>query len=199
MQILDTANGKVIVPGVSPQFAMTKMDDEHHPECDLFVEDNAAKVLMNEILAARAPNLFLRCSVVPFGAASVGQALGIMVTQSRFPRPTLVYLDGDSAESDGCHLLPGEDAPEQVVFNDLKAGNWQNVWSRIGRSSASVDDACSRAMTRSDHHDWVEAAASELKCGGDTLWQAMCAEWVIHSLTEEAAKSVLYPIENLLT
>jgi predicted ATPase len=199
MQILDTANGKVIVPGVSPQFAMTKMDDEHHPECDIFVEDNAAKVLMNEILAARAQNLFLRCSVVPFGAASVGQALGIMVTQNRFPRPTLVYLDGDSPESPGCHLLPGEDAPEQVVFNDLKLGNWQNVWSRVGRSSSSVDDACSRAMTLSDHHDWVETAASELKCGGQILWQAMCAEWVSNCLNDEASKSVLYPIENLLT
>src|SRR5690606_24419801 len=37
--ILEAAGGKEIVSGVSPQFAMTKMDDEPHPECELYVED----------------------------------------------------------------------------------------------------------------------------------------------------------------
>ena len=34
---------KQIVGGISPQFAMTKMDDDSHPECDVYVEDDAAK------------------------------------------------------------------------------------------------------------------------------------------------------------
>jgi len=41
MYILETQGEKKIVPGVSPQFAMTKMDDDAHPECDIYVEDNA--------------------------------------------------------------------------------------------------------------------------------------------------------------
>lgn len=198
MHILESCNSKIIMPGVSPQFAMTKMDDEQHPECDLYVEDVAAKILVEEILAAKGKDLYQRCSIVPFGAASVGQALGIMVDQKRFSRPTCIFLDGDSAESQGCILLPGEDAPEQVIFKSLQAGGWYDVWSRIGRDSALVHDACTRAMTLADHHDWVTIAASELKCGGETLWQAMCAEWVKRCLSDEAAKKVVYPIEDIL-
>ena len=36
--ILEAGGRKEIVNGVSPQFAMTKMDDEQHPECELYVE-----------------------------------------------------------------------------------------------------------------------------------------------------------------
>lgn len=199
MQILDSRGAKIVVPGVSPQFAMTKMDDEQHPECDVYVEDNSAKVLVEEILSAHNQNAFQRVSVVPFGAASVGQALGIMISNNRFPRPTCVFLDGDSAEAPGCNLLPGGDAPERVVFADLKKRGWDSVWSRIGRDSSQVHDACSRAMTSTDHHDWVRLAASELKCGGEILWQALCAEWVAHSLDNESANMVCHPIENVLT
>lgn len=198
MHILESGKAKAIVPGVSPQFAMTKMDDEQHPECDLYVEDLAAKVLLGEILTSKGSEIYQRCAIVPFGAASVGQALGIMVDQKRFPRPTCVFLDGDSAESTGCVLLPGGDAPEQVVFKGLQAGGWHSVWSRIGRDSSVVHDACNRAMTLADHHNWITLAANELKCGGETLWQAMCAEWVSHCLNAEEAKNVVYPIENIL-
>lgn len=49
--ILDSKAGKSIVSSISPQFAMTKMDDDIHPECDLYVEDDAAQVLLEELLA----------------------------------------------------------------------------------------------------------------------------------------------------
>jgi predicted ATPase len=199
MHILETGANKLVVPGVSPQFAMTKMDDEQHPECDLYVEDTTAKVLLGEILSAHGQDLFQRCIVVPFGATSVGQALGLMVDQNRFHRPTCVYLDGDSAQATGCILLPGEDAPEQVVFNGLQAKGWYDVWTRIGRDSSVVHDACNRAMTLGDHHNWITLAANEMKCGGEALWQAMCAEWVKHVLSKEEAKKIMYPIENVLS
>lgn len=199
MYILESGGTKTIVPGVSPQFAMSKMDDEQYPECDLYVEDTAAKIWLSEILAAKSRDAFQRCSIVPFGAASVGQALGIMVSQDRFTRPTLVYLDGDSTATAGCVLLPGEDAPEQVIFGELKSKGWANVFARVGRDSSTVHDACTKAMTIRDHHDWVTAAASELKCGGEVLWRAMCAEWVIHCLNVEDAKKICYPIENVLS
>ena len=175
--ILETDGTKRIVSGVSPQFAMTQMDDIPHPECELYVEDQAAKVMLAELLAAHAKQLFPRCDIVPFGAASVGFALGQMVEAKRFPRPTCVFLDGDNAAAPGCVLLPGGDAPEQVVFRDLRTKKWGDLWARIGRDISSVIDACNNAMTLGDHHEWVRAAATTLMCGGDTLWQAMCAEW----------------------
>lgn len=175
--ILDSGGAKSLVRGVSPQFAMTQMDDEDHPECELYVEDNAAKVWLSEMLAAHGRDAFPRCSIVPYGTANVGHALGQMAAQNRFPRPTCVFLDGDNDAAPGCFVLPGEDAPERVVFEDLRGAAWGEVWARIGRDIATVSDACSAAMLLGDHHDWVRVAANQLRCGGDILWQAMCAEW----------------------
>ena len=177
--ILETGATKELVTGVSPQFAMTKMDDEAHPECELFVEDEGAKTLLGELLSKHMRDLFPRCQIIPYGAANLGMALGQMVAANRFPRPTVVFLDGDNDSAPGCVLLPGGDAPERVVFSALRGHRppWGTLWTRIGRDLASVADACERAMLLGDHHDWVRFAANQLQLGGQTLWQAMCAEY----------------------
>jgi predicted ATPase len=175
--ILEAGGRKEIVNGVSPQFAMTKMDDEQHPECELYVEDPRAAIWLGEILSRHAREIFVRCSIIPYGAANLGVALGQMVNAKRFPRPTRVFLDGDQGAAVGCLLLPGDDAPERVVFEKLRKEKWRHLWTRIGRDVASLSDACDRAMTIADHHDWIQSAANQLMCGGDVLWQAMCSEW----------------------
>ena len=156
---------------------MTKMDDTQHAECDVYVEDDVASILVSEVLSAHGRDVFARCAVIPFGAANVGLALGQMVANKRFSRPSCVFLDGDSASGVGCVLLPGGDAPEHVVFKSLKAKNWGDVFARIGRDTSWVDEACSRAMNSGEHHGWITFAAAELRCWPNTLWQAMCAEW----------------------
>jgi predicted ATPase len=197
--ILQTTTGRrEIVYGVSPEFAMNKMDDVPHFECDLYVEDSRAERMLIEIIAVRAPELINRCQLVPYGAASVGRALGQMVAGNRFPRPSCVYLDGDTAPAVGCVLLPGEDAPERVVFEALHALNWAGVNARTGRGFADVADACSRAMANTDHHDWVTQAANQLILSGDTLWQAMCAEWADKCLYVADAVRTIQPIEDIL-
>jgi hypothetical protein len=45
-------------------------------------------------------------------------------------------------------------------------------------------------MTLGDHHDWVKSAATNLLCGGSTLWQAMCAEWAKGAKSEDVRKIV---------
>ena len=54
-------------------------------------------------------------------------------------------------------------------------------------------------MTLAEHHDWVRSAANELKCGGEILWQAMCAEWVATCLSSVEAGVVVAPIDEALT
>ncbi len=89
------------------------------------------------------------------------------------PSDSLQHLDR-LEYSDG---LPGGDAPERVVFRKLQEENWRDLWTRISRDIATVSDSCSRAMVLGDHHEWVRFAANQLMCGGDVLWQSMCAEW----------------------
>lgn len=197
LYVMETAGKRQVISSVSPQFAMTKMDDRSYPECDLYVEDVAAGTMLAEILAYHAKDTFTRCQIIPYGAASVGYALGQMV--NKFPRASCVYVDGDSRSAPGCIMLPGNDAPERVVFGALANQSWLHLWARIGRDISSVIDECTKAMTLSDHHDWVKAAANALKCSGNVLWQAMCAEWAQHILKADDAKSVIQPIEDKLS
>lgn len=187
-----------VVFGVSPDFAMTQMDEEMHPECDLYVEDERAQLMLQEILVAFAPDLVNRVQIIPFGTASVGQALGLMVKNKRFPRPSVVYLDGDQAASEGCVLLPGGDAPERVVFEALRKNNWTLLDAATSRDFALVADACDRAMASNNHHEWVSSAASKVVLASDTLWQAMCAEWATNCLTKALAEVVISPIRESL-
>jgi predicted ATPase len=196
--ILTAGGNRTIVSGVSPEFAMSKMDDESYPECDLYVEDEKAKVLLAEILMAHAPDIVSRVQIIPFGAANVGQSLGQMVKQKRFTRPTLVFLDGDQPVSDGCLILPGGDAPERVVFESLKAKRWELLPMRTGRDYPAIEDACARAMTIGDHHEWVMSAAKNLSIGGDVLWQIFCAAWASGCLTKMEWDKIVTPILEAL-
>ncbi len=196
--LMDGAGGKTAVVGVSPEFAMTRMDDEQHPECDVYVEDNRAAILLAEILVASDRELLARSKIIPCGAASVGMALGIMASQNRFPRASLVFLDGDQAPASGCIILPGEDAPERVVFEGLQAIGWPDVAGRIGRGPSETIDALNSAMAMSNHHDWVKFAADRLTLGGDILWQAMAAAWAKNCASQEQRTLVSQPIRDAL-
>jgi predicted ATPase len=178
--IVDSDNGKKIFSGVSPEFAMTKMDDERYPEADVYVEDDRAVVLINEIVShSDRKEWLLRFQAIPYGAANVGRALGSMVNSNRFPRPSVVFLDGDQEASQGCSVLPGADAPERVVFDCLCTTGLTGLASRISRSPSDVADACNAAMLTADHHEWVRFSADRLSVAGNVLWQSMCAEWCL--------------------
>jgi len=197
--ILTSGGKKIIMSGVSPEFAMTKMDDEAHPECDLYVEDDRAKILLREILSVHAKDIVSRIQIIAFGAAGVGKSLGQMVHQKRFTRPTLVFLDGDQPVAEGTILLPGSDAPERVVFEGLKIKRWELLDMRTGRDMSSIIDAGSRAMTISDHHEWVTSAAKTLSVGSDVLWQTFCAAWASECLSKLESDKIILPILEALT
>ncbi len=184
---------KVLVTGVSPSFALTQMDDEPHPELDVYVEDEVAQIMLAEIIVGTRRELIRRCEIIPFGGASVGLALGQMVKQRRFRRPSLVFLDADQEEADGCLLLPGDDAPERVVFEAMKAVGWKYVPERLGRPASEVIDSLESAMTKTDHHDWIVSAADRLVVGGNELWRALCNSWV-SSCADRAALNRLSEI-----
>jgi len=196
--ILDSKDSKSIVSGVSSRFAMSQMDDENHPECDLYVEDDSAEVMLAEIISRHGNDIFSRCCIIPYGASSVGMALGQMVNKNRFRENSLVFLDGDCDPSTGCIVLPGGDAPERVIFNTLRDNNWRDLWTKLGRDVTSVTDACEKAMTLPDHHQWVTAAAQKLGYGSSALWRAMCCEWAEQYLTDEEAKKIIDAIRTKL-
>ncbi|EPA0137256.1 ATP-binding protein (plasmid) [Enterobacter asburiae] len=197
--LMNGVEGKTAVSGVSPEFAMTKMDEENHPECDVYVEDVVAKTLVSEVIASsRERELLSRVMIIPFGTASVGMALGQMAHNNRFPRTTVVYLDGDQSPAQGCTILPGDDAPEVVVFNALQEQGWPNISEKIGREPAETIDALNASMSSADHHGWPRAAANSLNIGSEILWHAMCSSWAKNCMSSADLDAVLQPIVDAL-
>lgn len=196
--IIQVERSREIVYGVSPEFSMTKMDDIPHYECDIFVEDNRSKVLLTEIIIKHGRGLAERCRIIPFGAASTGKALGQMAQNKVLPRASCVFLDGDQGDVPGCGTLPGNDAPERVVFEDLRNQGWLAVHEKVGREYSEVSDLCSQSMNSSDHHEWVRFAANRLFLGGDILWRAMCLEWVNNVLDSQSAGEIITQIEDAI-
>lgn len=188
-----------VIFGVSPEFAMSRMDEEPHPECDLYVEDFRAECLLREILVAKTREQVQRCQFIPYGAANVGHALGQMVAHNHFPRRSLVFVDGDQPDVPGCIRLPGDDAPERVVFEALKERNWGSLHERTGRSFSYMADSCSRAMLSGNHHEWVQQAAERLLLSGHLLWSLMCIEWVSCCLTKEQAGPIVEALTEVLS
>jgi hypothetical protein len=197
--VMNTSPNKTVVTGISPEFAMSQMDDENYPECDVYVEDDRAGDMVKEILVKFAPTIVHRCEFTPYGAASAGFVLGQMDHEKRFKRRTKVFVDGDQDARPGCTVLPGQEAPERVVFGSLKAKSWSKLAARLSRDYSLVADACSQAMTFDDHHEWVRLAANKLLVSGDLLWQQMCAEWVAECLHPDEAAKITQPIHDALS
>jgi predicted ATPase len=197
--IMNTSPQKTVVTGISPEFAMSQMDDENYPECDVYVEDDRSGDLVKEILVKFGPSIVQRCEFTPYGAASAGFVLGKMDHEKRFKRPTRVFVDGDQDARPGCIVLPGDEAPERVVFGGLKDKIWSDLSARLSRDYSVLADACNQAMTFDDHHEWVRLAANKLLVSGDLLWQQMCAAWVASCLDQDEAAKVTQPIHDALS
>ena len=52
---------RTILYGVTPDFAMTKMDDVPRPECELYVEDERAERMLLELIVAHSTSAIVRC------------------------------------------------------------------------------------------------------------------------------------------
>lgn len=196
--LMNGVAGKQAVTGVSPEFAMTRMDEEQHPECDVYVEDPRAAIWVAEALAKEDRDLLSRVKLIPYGSASVGNALGQMANGNRFPRPSVVFLDGDQPSAVGCHILPGGDAPERVIFEALAAAGWPAVAPKVGRGSAETIDALNAAVVIANHHEWVLNAADRLGLGGEILWQALAAAYVSECATAEMLAEIVEPVRDAL-
>lgn len=198
IQVSITGGVKTLLRGVSPYFAMTKMDDASYYEAEVYVEDDSSKTWVDEILAARLPQRFATTLVTPCGPASVGKMLGQMVEAGRFSRPSAVFLDADQDPAPGCHILPGAgEPPERYIFASLTSINFGDLPEMLKRPFADISSAIATAMTLTDHHDWVRSVSNEIRVPEKAVWQAMVSEWVAKVMSPAEASSVVDPVEAL--
>ena len=106
--LLPGPQGLSVVYGVSPEFAMSRLDDEVHPDVHIFVEDRESEILLREILAssANSAELLRRIEINPVGPSNVVALLGSLGRAGRLPYKSVAVIDGDNPDSN-CLSLPG--------------------------------------------------------------------------------------------
>ena len=176
--LLPGPQGLSVVYGVSPEFAMSRLDDEVHPEAHVFVEDREAQVLLREILASgveTAP-LLSRILINPVGAANVVAMLGALSKQGKLPYSAVAVVDGDYSDAN-CVTLPGTVAPERMVFEDLRARGWPNLAERFGIGAGTLLSVLEDAMLEPDHHRWNAKVGDQILKSSNSVWEILATEW----------------------
>lgn len=179
-----------VVPNVSTEFSMSKIDDSDNPELYLYVEDIEAETLVYEILKKYDVDdqILSRVKCVVVGPANVVQTMGNLSSNNQLPIPGLGVLDGDIEESTGCLNLPGTNAPEVVVFGSLKDKNWPNLDARFGVGAGTLFTILDEATLNPDHHQWPIIVGDKVRMSGKNVWQVLVKEWVLECLEEKVGE-----------
>lgn len=189
--LLPGPQGLSVVYGVSAEFAMSRLDDEVHPEVHLFVEDREAEVLLREILASsdESAKLLNRVAISPVGPSNVVAMLGVLGKAGKLPYKSLAVVDGDHLDQN-CLSLPGDIAPEQMVYKELRAKSWPNLPQRFGVGAGTLLTVLEDAMLEPDHHKWNAKVGDQILKSSASVWEILANEWCRSCLNPEARKQI---------
>lgn len=167
-----------VVYGVSPEFAMSRLDDEIHPDAYVFVEDREAGILLREILAStdETAEILRRIQISHVGPSNVVSLLGSLGKSGKLPYPSVAVVDGDNSDIN-CLKLPGNVAPERLVYNGLKGAGWPNLPQRFGIGAGSLFAALDDAILQPDHHDWNTMVGDQVLKSSTSVWEILANEW----------------------
>jgi predicted ATPase len=176
--LLPGPQGLSVVYGVSPAFALSRIDDEVYPDAYIFVEDRNAAIWLREILASspETSEILRRIEINPVGPSNVVEMLGGLGRDGKLPYKSLAITDGDHPHGN-CLKLPGDAAPERVVFNDLKARNWASLSDRFGIGAGTLFTALDDASLEPDHHKWPAMVGDQVSKSATSVWEILCTEW----------------------
>jgi predicted ATPase len=176
--LLPGPQGLNVVYGVSPEFAMSRMDDELHPDAHVFVEDREAQIWLREILASspQTAELLRRIDISAVGPCNVVGLLGALGSSGNLPYRSIAVVDGDHPMP-ACVVLPGELAPERVVFAGLREKGWPNLAARFGIGAGTLFTELEDATLDPDHHKWNARVGDQVTRSSTSVWEVLCNEW----------------------
>jgi len=181
-----TTSGITVIPEPSPDLAMSRLDDFRRPEFNIFVEDEEAKILLREILLRSTFREHLETTeILSVGPANVVKMLGKLGNDRTLPFWAIGVVDGDQDRSSGCIPLIGGKSPEKLVFEGLKAKNWEKLDERFGMGAGSLFDILNDAIRDPDHHNWMKNVGDRVQRGGIGVWEIMARQWVELCLSKE--------------
>lgn len=199
--LLPGPDGLSVIYGSTPEFALSRIDENVHPELILFVEDRDSSILLNEIIRAdkRGPDLLQRVDIAAVGPANVVQMLGSLAIANKLPyKKAIAFVDGDTEVSSGCGKLPGSEAPERVVFADLKQKDYQDLSERFGIGAGDLFMFLDDAQTQPDHHDWTSFVGDKVLKSKLSVWELLCNQWCKLGCRIDERKAIVDRITELL-
>lgn len=202
IMLVQMQNEKDILYGVSTRFALSSIDDYFHPELYVFVEDEEAETIINEILkmSDNTGRILNRISIKPIGDFSVVDTIAKLIKEHKLPYKGIAIVDGDKInECSNCQVgLPGLKAPEKQVIEDLKAINWQNLDGRFGIGAGSLFQVFQEAVLEPDHHDWTTYIGNHIKQSKSYVWSVLVEEWCKQCLSLEERNRIYNAIVEAL-
>lgn len=198
--LLPTTEGPSVLYGASPEFALTKLDEIVHPEAFLYVEDRSGEVWLREIIARHTDGatILSRIKISPVGPANVVKMMGQLAYDKKLPQAGLGILDGDQPESVGCVTMPGADAPERVVFSQLREKNWGQLHERFGIGAGDLHTYLEDAILTPDFHRWTNYVGDRIVKSSTSVWEIMATEWCRICLTEAEKDKIVDAIVAIL-
>ncbi len=176
----DRSGRKEVVYGVTPEYALSLMDDERHPELTIYCEDAESEYLVEALINATDPDAYKRVRVVRVGPAGTVRALGQLIADERLPDRAMAVLDADQSPAAGCVVLPGTGSPEQTAFSALSDESWALVAERLAVRPGDLLDAVDDSLRLGDPHTWAGRVAQRLHPGMRTsrVWESVADVWV---------------------
>jgi len=197
--LLATKTGIEVFYGITPEFALSRIDDIPHPELYIYVEDRESEILLREVLSKYSePQILSRVSIVPIGKAYEVRLLGSLAKDGKLPFKSISIEDGDQTDSDDCLRLPGNKSPEETVFERLKGKNWPNLDDRFGIGSGDLFTYFEDAMSNPDHHKWLSYIGDHIRKSRIIVWEILCHEWCRECLEEEEVNGIIQAINERL-
>jgi hypothetical protein len=175
-----------VIYGASPEFSLSNLDENVHPEGHVYVEDREAQIFLREIIASsrEEEDLILRIDIIPVGASNVVHIMSDLAARGKLPTKSIAVSDGDQRTAD-CLSLPGERAPERVVFEGLRNAEWPNLSERFGVEAVRLLTYLEDAMLDPEPHNWTEKVGNRVIKSKTTVWEILTNQWCKSCLKTE--------------
>jgi predicted ATPase len=201
VMLLPGPSGTNVVYGATPEFSLSRLDENVHPELHIFVEDRESEIFLREILASHpdSADLLSRLAIVPVGPSNVVQIMGNLAQKNKLPYKSIAVLDGDTAVSDGsCLSLPGTEAPERLIFKELKDLGWPDLPARFGIGAGTLLTYLDDAILEPNHHKWTSMVGDRVIKSGTSVWETLVNQWCKSCLKNDAREALFREIRNVL-
>ena len=187
-----------VLYGISPEFALSQIDEKEYPELFVYVEDRESQYWLREIISSDPDNwdLISRIYIQTVGPANVVQVLGSLADQDRLPNKSIAFIDGDQEDAQGCVKLPGNECPEKVVYTDLKNREYPKLVERFGVGAGSLFTIIDDAMLDPDPHNWNRTVGDKIRKSSLSVWETMTQVWCAEYLSNVERERIILKIRE---